>query len=41
MVKFVKGDVGDENLVARLIAENSVNAVIHLAGSAVVPELGE
>jgi UDP-glucose 4-epimerase len=35
--KFVKGDVGDERLVTRLIAENGVNAIIHLAGSANVP----
>ena len=38
VVKFVRGDVGDERLVLRLIAENSVDAIIHLAGSVVVPE---
>ena len=38
-VIFVKGDVGDENLVSRVIAENGVRAIIHLAGSIIVPEL--
>jgi UDP-glucose 4-epimerase len=37
-VTFVKGDVGDEHLVSRVIAENGVNAIIHLAGSIIVPE---
>ena len=30
--------MGDERLVLRLIAENSVDAIIHLAGSVVVPK---
>ena len=39
VVKFVRGDVGDEKLVLQVIAENSVDAIIHLAGSVIVPEL--
>ena len=35
---FVKGDCGDEALVSRLIAEHKVDAVIHFAGSVVVPD---
>jgi UDP-glucose 4-epimerase len=35
---FVDGDVGDEALVGRLIAEEGVDAIIHFAGSIVVPE---
>ena len=41
VVKFVRGDVGDEKLVTRAIAENDVDAIIHLAGSIVVPRFGE
>ena len=41
VVKFVRGDVGDQKLVTQAIAENDVDAIIHLAGSIVVPELGE
>ena len=29
VVKFVRGDVGDEKLVLQVIAENSVDAIIH------------
>src|SRR5215475_10281108 len=36
--EFVHGDVGDAALVKRLIAERDVEAVIHFAGSTVVPE---
>jgi UDP-glucose 4-epimerase len=36
--KLVQGDVGDEELVGRLIAEHNVSAIIHFAGSIVVPE---
>ena len=36
--RLVSGDVGDENLVGRLIAEHKVDAIIHFAGSIVVPE---
>lgn len=35
---FVQGDVGDGALVCRLIAEHDIDAVIHFAGSIVVPE---
>lgn len=37
-VRFVKGDVADAALVSALIAEEGVEAVIHFAGSVVVPE---
>jgi len=36
--KFVKGDCGDEALVGRLIDEHKVEAIIHFAGSVVVPD---
>lgn len=36
--KLVEGDVGDEALLARLIAEEGIDAIIHFAGSIVVPE---
>ena len=35
---FVKGDAGDSGAVSALIAEHSIAAVIHFAGSVVVPE---
>jgi UDP-glucose 4-epimerase len=35
---FVEGDAGDQDLVRRTIAEHDVDAVIHFAGSIVVPE---
>jgi UDP-glucose 4-epimerase len=35
---FVQGDVGDGALVRRIIAAHGVQAVIHFAGSIVVPE---
>lgn len=35
---FVQGEAGDANLVRRVIAELGVDAVIHFAGSTVVPE---
>lgn len=37
-VEFVKGDVGDEALLAELFAKHEVREVIHFAGSIVVPE---
>ena len=37
-VEFVEGSVGDKSLVSGLIAEHDVDAVIHFAGSVVVPE---
>ena len=36
--EFVQGDAGDMELVARLIKEKSVAAVIHFAGSIIVPD---
>ncbi len=36
--KFVEGDVGDQGLLRRLLAGKSIDAVIHFAGSIVVPE---
>jgi UDP-glucose 4-epimerase len=35
---FVKGDIADQPLLARLIAEHRIQAIIHFAGSIVVPE---
>jgi UDP-glucose 4-epimerase len=35
---LVTGDIGDEVLVAKLVAEHKIDAVIHFAGSIVVPE---
>jgi UDP-glucose 4-epimerase len=35
---FARGDIADQALVARLIEEHDVRAVIHFAGSVVVPE---
>ena len=37
-VPFALGDVGDEALVGRLIAEYNVKAIVHFAGSIIVPE---
>ena len=36
--EFVEGDVGDHNLVRRLLSANRIDAVIHFAGSVVVPD---
>ena len=35
---FVQGDIADQALVGRLIAEHGIQAIIHFAGSIVVPE---
>lgn len=35
---FVQGDVADAGLVKKIVAEHGVDAVIHFAGSIVVPE---
>ncbi|MDT9600933.1 UDP-glucose 4-epimerase GalE [Sphingosinicella rhizophila] len=35
---FAKGDIADQPLVARLVAEHDIKAIIHFAGSVVVPE---
>ncbi|HYI41776.1 MAG TPA: NAD-dependent epimerase/dehydratase family protein, partial [Allosphingosinicella sp.] len=36
--EFVEGDIGDQALVARLIEEHGVGAIVHFAGSIIVPE---
>lgn len=36
--KLIEGDIGDEALVATIINENNVDAVVHFAGSIVVPD---
>jgi UDP-glucose 4-epimerase len=36
--EFVEGDVGDLNLVRRLLSGNRIDAIVHFAGSVVVPE---
>jgi UDP-glucose 4-epimerase len=36
--KFVEGDIGDHNLVRRLLLRNPIDAIIHFAGSIVVPD---
>lgn len=36
--KLVQGDIADEALVAKVIAENGVDAIVHFAGSIVVPD---
>lgn len=35
---FVEGDIGDADLVSRVLAEHKVEAIFHFAGSVVVPE---
>jgi UDP-glucose 4-epimerase len=35
---FAEGDIADQDLVGRLIAEHDIGAIIHFAGSVVVPE---
>ena len=36
--RLIVGDVGDENLVMKVIRESSADAIFHFAGSVVVPE---
>jgi UDP-glucose 4-epimerase len=36
--EFIEGDVGDQTLVRRLLRRNSIDAIIHFAGSIVVPD---
>ena len=36
--KLVKGDIADEELVGRIIKEHGIEAIVHFAGSIVVPE---
>jgi UDP-glucose 4-epimerase len=35
---FVEGDIGDQALLARLIEDHGIGAIVHFAGSIVVPE---
>ena len=37
-VAFIEGDVGDQALLGRVMAEHRIDAVMHFAGSIVVPE---
>jgi UDP-glucose 4-epimerase len=37
-VPLYEGDVGDAQLVARIIAEQGIDAIMHFAGSIIVPE---
>jgi UDP-glucose 4-epimerase len=36
--RFVEGDIGDQDLLARLFAEHRVDAIIHFAAKAIVPD---
>ncbi|WP_179506633.1 MULTISPECIES: UDP-glucose 4-epimerase GalE [unclassified Sphingomonas] len=37
-VPFYQGDIADEALLARIVAEQGIGAIMHFAGSVVVPE---
>ena len=37
-VPLYEGDIADEALVARIIAEQGIGAIMHFAGSVIVPE---
>ena len=37
-VPFYEGDIGDAELLARIIAEQGIGAIMHFAGSVIVPE---
>ena len=37
-VSFYEGDIADSELIARIIAEQGIQAIMHFAGSIVVPE---
>ena len=37
-VPFYKGDIADDSLVAQIIADNRIEAIMHFAGSIIVPE---
>src|SRR6476620_3668752 len=37
-VAFYEGDIADEALLARIFAERGIGAVMHFAGSIIVPE---
>src|SRR6188508_2359832 len=36
--KLIEGDIGDADFLARLMAESKFDAVVHFAGSIVVPD---
>ena len=36
--RFVEGDVGDPQLIRQLLRQNQIDAIIHFAGSIVVPD---
>ncbi len=35
---FIQGDIGDQDLIARTVKSHGIDAIIHFAGSVVVPE---
>ena len=37
-VPFVEGDIGDEDMVAQTLRAHNIGAILHFAGSVVVPE---
>ena len=37
-VPFILGDIGDQNLVGQIIREHKIEAIIHFAASAIVPD---
>ncbi len=37
-VEFIEGDIGDEELLARILGGGEISAILHFAGSIVVPE---
>ncbi len=37
-IPFYEGDIGDSDLVSKIIKKHSINSIIHFAGSIVVPE---
>src|SRR6516225_9167841 len=37
-VPLIVGDTGDQNLVAQIIREHTVDSIIHFAASAIVPD---
>ncbi|MDR6512403.1 UDP-glucose 4-epimerase [Novosphingobium capsulatum] len=37
-VAFYQGDIADQDLLARIIAEQNIGAIMHFAGSIIVPE---
>ncbi len=38
VVPFYQGDIGDDALLSRIFSEQKIQAVMHFAGSVVVPE---